>query len=157
MLLILLPGASKFKPKAPAAARSFYLAIEHPVLYQPQQGKTWVRNDRLCQNLPASFSHEPTGVAGGQNCFLHGQMDTDQLPGSTGLLAGLTSGTLFASLIWGSIGLGFFIYGKKQRSFPPLLGGLAMMGICYFISSVLWMSIAAVAIIAGIWFWSRYD
>ena len=26
---------------------------------------------------------------------------------------------LFASLIWGSIGLGYFIYGKKQGSWVP--------------------------------------
>lgn len=85
------------------------------------------------------------------------QMDTNQLPGNLGLTTGFSSDTLIAALIWGSVGLGFFIYGKKQRSFPPLVGGLAMMGMSYFISSALWMSVAAVAIIAGIWFWSRYD
>jgi len=30
---------------------------------------------------------------------------------------------LFASLVWGAIGAGYFIYGKKQRSFVPMIGG----------------------------------
>jgi hypothetical protein len=69
---------------------------------------------------------------------------------------GISSATLIASLIWGSVGLGFSIYGKKQRSAPPWFGGLALIGISYFIGSALWMSVTAVGIIAGIWLWSRY-
>jgi hypothetical protein len=45
-----------------------------------------------------------------------------------------------ASLLWGllfgSIGLGFFIYGKKQRAVVPLVCGLALMGFPYFVSNV---------------------
>jgi hypothetical protein len=62
---------------------------------------------------------------------------------------------LIASLIWGAIGAGFCIYGKKQRSAPAWLGGLALVGITYFVPNVIWMSLTAVGIIAGIWFWSR--
>jgi hypothetical protein len=68
-----------------------------------------------------------------------------------------SSATLIASLIWGAIGAGFSIYGKKQRVAPAWFGGIALIGISYFISSAIWMSVAAVGIIAGIWFWSRYD
>jgi hypothetical protein len=67
-----------------------------------------------------------------------------------------SSATLLASLVWGAVGMGFSIYGKKQRSAAPWFGGLALIGISYFIGSPLWMSIAAVGIIAGIWLWSRY-
>ena len=35
---------------------------------------------------------------------------------------------LVASLIWGSVGLGLFIYGKKQQSMVPLFGGLLIIG-----------------------------
>jgi hypothetical protein len=35
---------------------------------------------------------------------------------------------LFASLVWGSIGVGYCIYGKKQQSFPAMLGGILMVG-----------------------------
>jgi hypothetical protein len=67
----------------------------------------------------------------------------------------IDSGILFASLIWGTVGMGFFIFGKKQGSASALFGGLALMGISYFISSGLWMSVAAIAIIAGIYIWSK--
>ena len=67
-----------------------------------------------------------------------------------------STATLIASLIWGSIGIGFSIYGKKQRSAGPWFGGLAMIAISYFISSAIWMSVTAVALIVGIWAWSRY-
>ena len=60
------------------------------------------------------------------------------------------SSTLFASLIWGSIGLGFAIYGKKQKALAPLLGGILLMGISYFIGSALVMSLVGVGLVAGI-------
>ena len=58
---------------------------------------------------------------------------------------------LVASLIWGSVGVGFFIYGKKQQSLVPLFGGLLLIGVSYFIESALYMSLAAIAILTGIW------
>ena len=60
------------------------------------------------------------------------------------------SSTLFASLIWGSIGLGFAIYGKKQRATAPLVGGILLMGISYLIGSALLMSLVGVVLVAGI-------
>jgi hypothetical protein len=53
---------------------------------------------------------------------------------------------LVVSLIWSSVGLGFFIYGKKQQLLIPLFGGLILIGVSYFIESALYMSFAAVAI-----------
>ena len=47
--------------------------------------------------------------------------EPSQLPAA---ITGLNPGTLIASLIWGAIGAGFFIYGKKQRSAPSLFGGI---------------------------------
>jgi len=85
-------------------------------------------------------------------------MDTNLLSGdASGLPFGISYGTLFASLIWGSVGIGYSIYGKKQRSAPPWVGGIALIGISYFIRSPLWMSLAAVAIMAGVWVWSKYE
>jgi hypothetical protein len=84
-------------------------------------------------------------------------MDTNLLSGDSGLPFGITYGTLFASLLWGSVGIGFCIYGKKQRSAPPWVGGIALIAISYFIPNPLWMSVAAVGIIAGIWYWSRFN
>jgi len=46
-----------------------------------------------------------------------------------------------ASLVWGllfsSIGLGFFIYGKKQKSVVPLVCGLVLMIYPYFVANTL--------------------
>jgi hypothetical protein len=40
-------------------------------------------------------------------------------------------------LLFGSIGLGFFIYGKKQRAVVPLVCGLALMLFPYFVSNAM--------------------
>jgi hypothetical protein len=67
-----------------------------------------------------------------------------------------SSSTLFASLIWGSIGMGFAIYGKKQQATAPLLGGVILMALSYFIGSALYMSLAGGAVVAGIVWAGRY-
>ena len=54
-------------------------------------------------------------------------------------------------MIWGAIGMGFFIYGKKQQSMVPLFGGLLIIGVSYFIESALYMSLAAAALLTGIY------
>ncbi|MGM0600919.1 MAG: hypothetical protein ACQETH_14005 [Candidatus Rifleibacteriota bacterium] len=45
--------------------------------------------------------------------------------------------TLLLSMIWGSIGVGFFIYGKKQSRAVFLLCGILLCVVPYFISSAL--------------------
>jgi hypothetical protein len=62
-----------------------------------------------------------------------------------------SSSILFASLFWGSIGTGYFIYGKKQRSWPPMVGGVAMIGVSYLVAFVSLMSLVSIAIIAGVY------
>ena len=63
--------------------------------------------------------------------------------------------SLVASLIWGSLGLGLFIYGKKQQSLVPLFGGLLLMAITYFIESALYMSLAAIALLAAVYWFKK--
>ena len=58
---------------------------------------------------------------------------------------------LFASLIWGSVGVGYFIYGKRQRSWLPMVGGVAMIGVSYFVGSALLMSLICVGLIVAIY------
>ena len=67
-----------------------------------------------------------------------------------------TASFLFASLIWGSIGVGFAIYGKKQRAMAPLVGGILLIAISYLISSALLMSLVGVVLIVGIVWVGRY-
>jgi hypothetical protein len=59
---------------------------------------------------------------------------------------------LFASLIWGSIGLGYFIYGRKQSSWVPMIAGILMMVASYFVSSALLMSLVCATLIALVYF-----
>jgi len=62
---------------------------------------------------------------------------------------------LIASLLWGSLGVGFFIYGKKQRSMVPLFGGIVITGLSYFVESALWMSLASLGVLALMFFLNR--
>ena len=59
---------------------------------------------------------------------------------------------LFASLIWGSIGLGYFIYGKKQGSWVPMTGGILMMAASYLAGSALVMSLISLALMVAVYF-----
>jgi hypothetical protein len=55
--------------------------------------------------------------------------------------------SLLASLLVSSIGVGLFLYGKKQSRLPQLVVGIIMVGYSYFVSDVLLMfAIAAVLI-----------
>ncbi len=55
-------------------------------------------------------------------------------------------------LIWGTlfgaVGLGFFIYGKRQRSIIPLLTGIALFLFPYFIQNVYILVIVGVILVA---------
>ena len=63
----------------------------------------------------------------------------------------LDPGSLFLSILISVVGLGFFIYGKKQRRAPQLLAGVVLMGYSYFVSSVVWMLVIAAAVLAALW------
>jgi len=44
---------------------------------------------------------------------------------------------LLWSLVFGSLGFGFFLYGKKQHAVVPLVCGLGLMTIPYVVSNLL--------------------
>ncbi len=56
---------------------------------------------------------------------------------------------LFASLIWGSIGTGYCVYGKRQQSWVALVAGVLMVLASYFIGSALIMSVACLGLMAA--------
>jgi len=62
---------------------------------------------------------------------------------------------LFASLIWGSVGAGYFIFGKKQRSWVPMIGGVLMIFVSYVVGSALLMSLACMGIMAAVYFFLK--
>jgi len=59
--------------------------------------------------------------------------------------------SLFASLLWGSVGLGYFIYGKKQQSVSAMGGGILMIVISYFLGSALLLSLACLGIVVAVY------
>jgi hypothetical protein len=55
---------------------------------------------------------------------------------------------LLWGLLFGSIGLGFFVYGKKQRAVVPLVCGLALMIFPYFVSNTVLLVVIGAVLIA---------
>jgi hypothetical protein len=51
-------------------------------------------------------------------------------------------------MLFGSIGLGFFVYGRKQRAVVPLIVGLALMIFPYFVSGTLLVVLVGSVLIA---------
>lgn len=58
---------------------------------------------------------------------------------------------LFASLLWGTIGGGYWIYGKKQREMMPMIGGVAMIAVSYFVTSWLLMTLLCAALMVAVY------
>ena len=49
------------------------------------------------------------------------------------------TGSLLWGLVFGSIGTGYFLYGKNQQHLVALLSGLALCVIPYVATTALWM------------------
>jgi hypothetical protein len=49
----------------------------------------------------------------------------------------VTPGQILWGLLFGSIGLAFFIYGKKQQRAVPLVCGIALMVYPYFVTTTI--------------------
>ncbi len=62
--------------------------------------------------------------------------------------------TLLWGVIFGSIGMGFFIYGKRQGAMVPLACGLLLMVFPYFISNV-WATVVVGALLMAIPYFVR--
>lgn len=60
----------------------------------------------------------------------------------------LNTSWLLWGLLFGSVGLGFFVYGKKQKAVVPLICGLALMIYPYFISNTILLVAIGAALIA---------
>jgi hypothetical protein len=51
-------------------------------------------------------------------------------------------------VLFGALGLGFFTYGRSQKSVIPLMAGIALFVVPYFISNVYLLVIAGAALVA---------
>lgn len=52
------------------------------------------------------------------------------------------------SVLFGGIGIGYFMYGRKQKAIVPLCTGLALFVFPYFMSSVTMLLIVGVILVA---------
>ncbi len=59
-----------------------------------------------------------------------------------------SSTSLILSVLFGSIGMGYFIYGKKQQHGVALLTGVALCAFPYFVSNVFLVIIIGVVLMA---------
>jgi hypothetical protein len=60
----------------------------------------------------------------------------------------LDTSSLLWGLLFGSIGLGFFVYGRRQKTVVPLVSGLALMIFPYFVSNTILLVTIGIALIA---------
>jgi hypothetical protein len=55
--------------------------------------------------------------------------------------------SLIVGIIAGAFGMGYFIYGKRQAKFVPMLVGVMLCIYPYFIESFLWSSVVGVVLL----------
>ena len=80
---------------------------------------------------------------------------------SFGLRDGRKKGTmgsgasLFWTVLFSSIGLGYFVYGKKQRKGMPFICGIGLMLFPYFVSNAIFIVIIG-GLLAALPYFIRY-
>ena len=50
-------------------------------------------------------------------------------------------------MLFGAIGVGFFLYGKKQKAVVPLITGIALCVVPYFIANVNMLVLVGLALV----------
>ena len=60
----------------------------------------------------------------------------------------MTMNSLLFAMLFGSIGFGYFVYGKKQQHFPALLAGLALIIFPYFVSNTYALVVVGLGLMA---------
>ena len=60
----------------------------------------------------------------------------------------MDTSALLWGLLFGSIGLGFFVYGRRQKTVVPLVCGIALMIFPYFVSNTVLLVALGLVLIA---------
>lgn len=60
----------------------------------------------------------------------------------------MDTSSLLWGLLFGSIGLGFLVYGRRQKAVVPLLCGVALMVFPYFVSNTIALVTLGILLIA---------
>jgi hypothetical protein len=63
----------------------------------------------------------------------------------------MDTGVVMLSLLFGSVGLGMFMYGRKAGRVIPLGAGAILMILPYFITNLLAMTLVCCALMASPW------
>jgi hypothetical protein len=56
---------------------------------------------------------------------------------------------LIVGILAGAIGMGYFIYGKRQTKFVPMCAGVLLCAYPYFIDSLPWLFVIGAVLIAA--------
>ena len=56
---------------------------------------------------------------------------------------------LFANIVIGFIGTGYFIYGKRQSDFLALLAGIGLIALTFIVADLGWLCLWAVVLMAA--------
>jgi hypothetical protein len=64
---------------------------------------------------------------------------------------------LFIIVFFSAVGLGYFVYGKRQRKGSALIAGLLLMVYPYFISGTLLLVLVGLLLMAGPFAVRRFD
>lgn len=59
---------------------------------------------------------------------------------------------LFLGLVFGAIGTGYFVYGRRQSAIVPLIAGLLLMVVPYFVPDVVGLLVVGALIAAAPFF-----
>jgi hypothetical protein len=61
----------------------------------------------------------------------------------------MTPTSLVIGILTGAVGVAYFVYGKRQARFAPLIAGMLLCVYPYFVSSVVWLVVIGVVLIAA--------
>lgn len=64
----------------------------------------------------------------------------------------ISTSTFLMGVIFGAIGLGVFVYGKKQKAIIPLFCGIGLMVLPYFIPNMYILILSGIIIVAITYF-----
>jgi hypothetical protein len=65
-----------------------------------------------------------------------------------------TQSFLWASMIWGAIGSGYLLYGWRQKSMYPFIGGAAITVVACFVPA-LPMTLICIALMYAVWWFMK--
>jgi hypothetical protein len=60
---------------------------------------------------------------------------------------------LVQSMWWGTVGLSYFVYGKRQGMFMAMTCGVSLMVFPYFVENNIWMFVIGVVLSFIPWRW----